>query len=296
MKTKVRLIAIIVILAGCAHAFSQSQQPPPSQAQKPVRLSKLSDRLYQVLDGLPANGGLYIGDNAVLLIDSKMDKLSVDQTLAALKQVTDKPLKYLVNTHSDGDHVNGNRYMPQEVTFISQENCRKEFFLPGRDGKASEWSKPELAGFVPSITFRDKMEIYLGTKKIELWYFGAGHTTGDAVVYFPEEKTAFIGDQFFTGRPQLIHSFKGGNSFEHVKTLEKMLAILDVTTICSGHSDPVDRKGILDHIAEMKAMQAKIRGMIGEGKGLDDIKKTFKQDEGGLVESIYNEIKKGPAK
>ena len=261
------------------------------QQTRPVKLEKISERLYQVLDGRGATGGLYIGDNGVLVIDSKMDKTSVDQTIEEIKKVTDKPIKFLINTHSDGDHVAGNKFFPQTVTFISQENCRKEMLLPGRSGSPSEWTKPESALFLPSITFRDKMDIYLGSKKVELWYFGVGHTTGDAVVYFPEEKVAFLGDQYFATRPQLIHSYKGGNSFEHVKTLEKMLATLDAEKFCLGHDVLADRSAVKKHIEQMKEMQEKVKSLAGQNKTIDEIKKEFDQNQSALVESIYNELK-----
>lgn len=148
--------------------FSMAQQ----REVPPVELSSVSERLYEILGGRGAQGGAYIGDNEVLLIDAKMDKKSVDQTIEEIEKITGKPIKYLVNTHSDGDHVWGNQYFPETVIFITHENSRNEFFHPGRDGTPSEWNKLELAPFIPSITFNDKMDIYLGTKKVELWYFG----------------------------------------------------------------------------------------------------------------------------
>jgi glyoxylase-like metal-dependent hydrolase (beta-lactamase superfamily II) len=282
MKKTFLLVFMFVSLS-----FAQERQPAP------VRLDKISERLYQVLGGAMANGGVYVGDNAVLVIDAKMDKTSVDQTIEEIKKLTDKPIKYLVNTHSDGDHVAGNKFFPQTVIFISQENCRKEMLLAGRNNAPSEWTKPELLPFLPSITFSDKMDIYLGSKKIELWYFGIGHTTGDTVVYFPEEKVAFVGDQIFLTRPQLIHSYKGGNSFGHVKALEKMLATLDAEKFCSGHSEPVDRAAVKKHIEQMKEMQAKVKSLMEKNKTLDEIKKEFDPNQSALVESIYNELKRG---
>ena len=258
---------------------------------EPVRLEKLSDRVYQILGGRGANGGLYIGDNGVLVIDAKMTQESVEETLAAIKKITDKPLKYLINTHSDGDHVNGNKFFPQEVIIIAHENCRREFFHPRRDGQPSEWLKPELAPYLPQLTFRHKMDIYLGSKKVELWYFGVGHTTGDIVVYFPEEKIAFIGDQIFIGRPQLIHAYKGGNSFAHVKTLSNMLATLEAELFCSGHAAPVDRQAIKNHIQAMKKFQQKVAALIKKGLPLEEIKKQFAENEGRLVEVVFQEIK-----
>ncbi len=266
-------------------AFAQQQKTLP------VRLQMISERLYEVLDGRGARGGAYIGDHGVLVIDAKMDKASVGQTIDEIRKITDKPIKYLVNTHSDGDHVNGNQYSPQGVTIVAQENCRKEFFHPGRDGRASQWSKPELMPFVPSVTFRDKMEILLGSRKVELWYFGVGHTTGDAVVYLPEEKTSFLGDQVFVGRPQLIHSYKGGNSFEHVKTLTKMLETLAAEKFCSGHSEIMDRKAVAEHIKQMKERQERVKSLLEKNKTLEQIKSEFSENEARLIETIYNELK-----
>jgi len=71
----------------------------------PVKLKMISGRLYEILGGRGARGGVYIGDNGVLVIDAKMNKESVDQVIEKIKQLSDKPIKYLINTHSDGDHI-----------------------------------------------------------------------------------------------------------------------------------------------------------------------------------------------
>jgi glyoxylase-like metal-dependent hydrolase (beta-lactamase superfamily II) len=289
MKRHVTLLIITAIILSASVSFSRQG------GSQPVEFEKISDRLFQIKGGSGANGGAYIGDNGVLVIDSKMDKESVDKVIEGIGKLTDMPIKFLVNTHADGDHVNGNRYFPESVTFVAHENCRKEFFVPGRNGGESQWKNPELAPFVPAVTFNDKMDLYLGTKKIELWYFGTGHTTGDCVVYFPEEKTAFLGDQIFVGRAQLIHSYKGGNSFEHVKTLTKMLEALDAGKFCSGHSDIVNREQVKQHIEQMKQLQEKVKTLIAEGKTLEEIQGEFEQSQSRLIESIFSEIKENPS-
>ncbi len=282
---KVLLFLFFSFLLLSSHSIGQEQEIPP------VRLEKLSDNLYQVLGGRGANGGVYVGDNGVLVIDAKMTEESVNQAIGEIRKITDRPIEYLVNTHSDGDHIMGNRFFPRSVTIVAHEKCREEFFHPRGDGEPSIWNDPELAPYVPSLTYRDKMDIYLGSNNVELCYFGVGHTKGDSVVYFPEEKTAFLGDQIFMGRPQLIHSYKGGNSFEHVKTLTKMLETIDAETFCSGHSEPIDRSTIERHIQEMKSIQEKVRSLVEQGKNLEDVKKEFPEDHARLVESVFNELK-----
>ena len=281
------ILISIHILLFVSLSFAQQQEV------KPIRLSQISDSLYEILDGRGSNSGMYIGDNCVLVIDSKMDKESVDQIYKEIGKITDKPVKYLINTHSDGDHVNGNQYFPEDVVIIAHENCRNEFFVPKRDGSPSDWLNPQMTPFVPELTFSDQMNIYLGSKKVELWYFGTGHTTGDIVVYIPEAKTAFIGDQFFEGRPQLVHSYKGGNSFEHVKTLTKMLDSLDAEKFCSGHSEMANRQDLQNHIVQMQELQEKVKSLVDKNKSVEEVKSEFSENEARLVESIYNEIKAG---
>ena len=265
--------------------FAQNQETPP------VRLEKISGSLYEILDGRGSKGGAYIGDNGILVIDAKMTSESVDQTFSELKKITDKPVLYLVNTHSDGDHINGNRYFPKSVTIVAHENCREDFFRPKRDGSPSDWLDPELAAFTPELTFSKNLDIYLGSKKVELWYFGVGHTTGDIVVYVPEEKTAFLGDQLFLTRPQLIHSHKGGNSFRYVETITRMLETLDAEKFSSGHSDICSRDDIKQHLLRVQELQKKVMALVEENKGLDEVKASFEENQARLVTSVYNEVK-----
>jgi glyoxylase-like metal-dependent hydrolase (beta-lactamase superfamily II) len=291
MRVK-RLWHLLAVVSVVLCSLSFAQRAAGQRQATPLTFRKISDSLYEILGGRGANGGAYIGGNGVLLIDSKMDEANVNQVLAEIKKLTDKPVKYVVNTHADGDHVNGNRYLPAGTMFVAHENCRKEFFVvrDGAPAAPSQWSDPKWSAFVPSITYRSKMDIYLGEKRVELWYFGVGHTTGDTVVYFPEEKTAFVGDQIFLGRTPLIHAYKGGNSFENVKTLTKMLETLDAEHFCTGHSNVTDREGVKGSIASMRQRQEKVKALIEKGKSLEEIRTEFGPDEAQLIAIIYNEI------
>jgi hypothetical protein len=269
MTRNIRTILIVVLL------LLVSVSPGRQRDSQPVEFKKISNNLYEILGGRGSRTGAYIGDNGILLIDSKMNENSVNQVIEGIRKLTDKPIRYLVNTHSDGDHIAGNRYLPETVIFIAHENCRKDFFGPDRRGNPSEWNRSELSPFVPSVTFSDKMDIYLGSKKVELWYFGVGHTTGDTVVYFPN-----------------IHSYKGGNSFEHVETLTRMLDSIDAEKFCSGHSEIANRPAIKSHIAQMKKIQEKVKELVNQGKSLEQVKAEFEPAEGRLIESIYSEVEK----
>ena len=291
-----RLIFSILLISLMSIVSSFAQQPAPQKRQQsappaPVTLTRVADNLYMIAGGRGANGGVYIGEKSVLMIDAKQDSASVEQALSEIGKLTKNPVTRVVSTHADGDHVFVNRFLPASAVFIAHENCRKEFFVANMNGQASDWNNPALAPFLPSITYRDKMDIYVGAKRIELWYFGIGHTTGDTVVFFPDEKVAFIGDQLFVGRMQLIHAYKGGSSFGEVANLEKMLATIDAQRFVSGHSEIQDRAGVQNHIVQMKAMQEKVRGLKAKNMSLEDVQKQFAQNEATLVGVIYNEIK-----
>ena len=281
MKT-ISLLSVLFLFLNLS-VFAQDRELPP------ISLEKISDNLYQILGGKGANGGVYIGENGVLVIDSKMEEKWVTQTIDAIKGLTDKPIKYLVNTHSDGDHIMGNRWFPESITFVAHENCRDDFFKVNF-GRESDWDGPQFFNYVPSLTFKNEMTLWLGHDKVELYYFGTGHITGDCVVYFPSEKAAFVGDQYFSNRPQLIHSNKNGNSFEHVKTLNQMLVTLDAEKFYSGHSEVVGREEIKSHIKSMIDRQEKVRTLIKEGKQMEEVLASFDKKETRLVTSIFNEI------
>ncbi len=283
MKRILTMSIVLFLTAAGAMLAAQEREVTP------VTLEHISGNVYQINGGSGANGGAIIGENGILVIDAKMDEPSVKQTIEAIGKLSDQPIRYLVNTHSDGDHIMGNRYFPSSVTFIAHENCRDDFFKENF-GRESDWGEPEFYPFTPSITFSDNLDLWLGKDKVELHYFGVGHTTGDIVVYCPQEKIAFLGDQYFQERPQLIHSQKNGNSFEHVQTLTKMLNTLDAETFLSGHGTPVGRSDIEKHIQTMIARQTKVKTLMDQDKTMEEVLAAFGENESRLVTSIYNEL------
>ena len=138
MKT-IKIAGTILFLV-----LSSSMLTAQERETSPVTLEKVSENVYQIMGGSGSNGGVIIGEKAVLVVDAKMNKESVIQTIEAIQKLNDKPIKYLVNTHSDGDHIMGNRYFPRSVTFVAHENCRDDFFKVNF-GRESDWGEAELS-------------------------------------------------------------------------------------------------------------------------------------------------------
>jgi cyclase len=288
MTRTIQILFYCIFFLAVGYPISARQN-----TQAPLTFIKVSERIYGIEGGQGAQTGMVIGDDCILIVDAKMDKKSQDDIFLGIGRLSKKPIKYLVNTHGDGDHVNGNLYFPPTVSIIAHDGCRKDFFVNGRDGKPSEWIDPALAPFVPAVTFFDRMNIYLGGLTVELHHFGVGHTIGDAVVYIPAEKAAFTGDQVSLPKATYIHAFKGGNSFGHVRNLERMLAAIDAERFITGHSGITDRAGVQSAIDAMKNFQNKIRNLVAQKKSLSDIKKEFPSSDASLVGIVYAEITEG---
>jgi len=293
MKRKRTILLFpILLLAFFLWSPAQEKQPPQYQQEpSPVVASLVKGSIYEVKGGQGANCGFFVGEKEVLIIDAKMTKESAQEMIAAIRKITALPLKFMILTHSDGDHVNGLIGFARGINIIAHHNTRKDMEEAFKD--------PEQKIYLPDQTFARKLFLYLGSKRIELHHFGPAHTNGDVVVCFPEEKVAFLGDLYFRDRDPLIHRHKSGNSFGLVKTLEAVLE-LDAETFVHGHGDIASRNDIQVFIDTLEKKQTEIKAMIAKGKTLDQIKKAFDvQDRPprpgsrrflSLVEVIYLEL------
>jgi len=295
MKNSFASVIFCLLFLGLVPSISAQQQAsqqtqPPKQEVPPVSVQKVKGNIYQIKGGVGANTGFFIGEKEVLAIDAKMTEDAAKQMIEEIKKLTPHPISYIILTHSDRDHVNGLVGFPQRINIISHENTRAHM------DKAFQ-SAQERA-YLPNITFSYKLSLYpdgvLRGTRIDLLYFGPAHTDGDAVVYFPDEKVAFIGDLIFINRDMLIHRHKNGNSFGLVKVLKAVMN-LDAEIFIHGHGDQATKKDIQNLIQSIEEKQIKIQAMVKEGKTLEQVKKIFNIEDQGmrwpsLVEVIYLEL------
>jgi len=288
-------LATIACLGGLVIAAARPVQTTPAPKPQPAALSVelLKGGVYVVKGGSGANAGIVIGRKEVVVIDAKMTEESSRAMLAEIKKLTPNPLKYVVLTHSDGDHVNGLSGFPKGLSIVAQTNTRRDMEEAFKEPKMSA-----LAPYLPNETLAGGRPLSIDGARMELLYFGPAHTSGDLVVYVPDQKIAFLGDLAFIGRDPLIHRQKGGTSFGLVQNLQKILA-LDADTFISGHSDPLTKADLQGLLTSIEEKQAKVKALIREGKSLDEIKSAFGLAEApgqatrrrpSLVEIIYQEL------
>ncbi len=290
---KLSLFTGFISLLTLHSALADQQRQPPQYRQEPapVTIHQVKGSIYEVKGGSGANCGFFIGKKEVLVIDAKMNEESAKQMIAEIKKLTPHPLKYVIITHSDGDHVNGLVGFSEDITIIAHHQARKDM--------DQAFQEPAQRAYLPQLTFSEKLKLYSGNKVVKLFHFGPAHTSGDVVVYFPEEKVAFLGDLLFLGRDPLVHRHKNGSSFGLVKTLKKVLE-LDAETFVHGHGDIASRSDVEGVIKSLEDKQAKIKVLIEEEKSLDEIKKAFGVEDRpaqpgrrrwlSLVEVIYLEL------
>jgi glyoxylase-like metal-dependent hydrolase (beta-lactamase superfamily II) len=287
MMKKFEMLALGVLFSLTALSTGFSQQ------QSVITAEKIADNIYIVKGGV-ANTGFVVGEKEVAAIDAQMTADSAKQMIDEIKKVTPKPLTKLILTHSDGDHVSGLAGFPQGLEILSSVQAKNEM--------AEAFKAPNsqaLMSFLPTRTFADKMDLDLAPERIQLLHFGPAHTSGDAVVFFPARKLAFVGDLVFIGRDPLIHRQKGGTSSGLIKTLQALLE-LNADQYVPGHGNIVTKSDIEAEMKSLLEKQEKIKSMIRDGKSLEEVKMAFgipnaPAKPGGmrfpsLVETIYLEL------
>jgi cyclase len=279
-----RAFIAVLLLQGVWVAYTQSPKTP-----RPLRTERVKGDLYMI-SGEGGNVAVYATNEGVVLVDDMFDRNHAD-ILAQVKSVSDKPLKYVLNTHQHDDHAGGDLKMLPIAEVIAHRNVRANLV----DIKQPYYEDtPGTPIGLPRITFSDETSVYLGGREVRAKYFGRGHTNGDAVVYFPDLRVIHTGD-LFLGRPAgrggasaqakppgvniYIDYAQGGSFLEWTKTLDGMLT-LDFDTVIPGHGPVSTRDDVVKFRADLETMRNRVAGMVKQGKSKADVVKTMEDDYG----------------
>jgi cyclase len=242
-------------VAGAA-AGQQRPRIPPTGTIKNVR-----DNLY-VIPGAGGNTMVFVTQGGVVLVDTKLPN-NGEAILNQVRSVTDKPVSTIVNTHSHPDHIGSNDYFPASVDVVTHDNTRKWMAANPRVG-----SNPVA---MPDKTFTDRMTLGSGDDRIELYYFGTGHTDGDAFIVFPARRAMAAGDIFAWKMAPLIDPRAGGSVLALPDTLEKAAnGIPNVDTVIEGHGDVNTWEGFRDYVQFNRALVDAAKAGMGQ-KTADEI-------------------------
>jgi cyclase len=297
---KLWLIALL-LLPGLA-ATQQAQD----FSKVEIKVTKVSGSIY-MLQGAGGNIAASLGDDGILIVDTEYGPLA-DKIRAALKGigVTDKPIRFVVDTHYHSDHSDGNAaFAAGGATIISNENLRKRLengsaIGNGPGGSINIKQPPQPAAALPMITFDDHITLHLNGEEIRVMHFPAAHTDGDSVVYFSKNGVVHMGDEFVRYGFPFVDVNAGGSVQGMIAACEKVAATVpaDVKVI-PGHGDIASMDDVREYTKMMKDTMAVVQKAMAEHNTLaqmkaDKILAPWQKYSGTFVsadawiETIYN--------
>jgi cyclase len=239
------------------------------QADPPLVVRQLKPDVYWTEGGNGGNTGIIIGKTGVIVVDAKGSAGSAKQVLAEIAKLTPKPVTHVILTHSDGDHVNGLAGFPLGLTIIAHEGDKKEqeaALAAGGPGAPPADHQPTM------VVTKTHEALTLDGVKVELYHWAPAHTSGDLVIYLPEQKIVFGGDVIATNRPDpRVHQEKNGSS-EGLITTMKNIGDLDADTFVPGHGGIQTKAFVQDRAKKLEEKRKTIAAMVKQGKSLEEIK------------------------
>lgn len=287
MRARFVGIPWIAFVVFSALATVASAQAPVT----PIKVMHLRDGVYWTQGGAGANTGFIVGTNGVIVIDAKMTADSAKEMLADIAKVTPKPVTTVILTHSDADHVNGLAGFPKGLTIIAQANCKKEM----EESESS--NRPAPADYMPTRTVNRHEAMTIDGVRMELLHWAPAHTSGDLVIYLPQEGIVFTGDIVVEQVPYaIIHLNKHGSSMGWVETMKGVLA-LKANAFVPGHGNLQTRADLEKRLAGAEQQRVKIKQMVAQGKSLAEIKKELGESAApsrfpSFSEVVYEELTK----
>lgn len=282
-------LALVAICLWQTAPSLQAQTFKPKPAL-PLKIEPVEGKqnLYMIT-GEGGNVAVYVTGAGVILVDDMFYR-NYDDILAKVASVTDQPIVYVLNTHQHDDHAGGNAKMLGIANVIAQQNVRANLT---HIKQPYYEDTPGTPIGLPNITFADKLVLHLGGKEVRAMYFGRGHTSGDAVIYFPELKVIHTGDLFLGRSPQnlaaaahkppgvniYVDYAQGGSFLDWTGTLDGVLA-LDFDTVIPGHGPLSTKADVVKFRADLKAMRDRIAGLIRAGASKQQVLTTFEMDYG----------------
>lgn len=275
-----RVILAVLLMCGVVAA---GQGVMAQEAPVQPGLTKIADGVYAYVDeknptparSFGANAGIIIGRDGIVVVDTLISSKEAQRFIGDIKAVSDRPIKYVVNTHYHLDHALGNAdFIKLGATVISHVNCKKNI----RANETTLLQRAKTYGLTdemmegtkvaaPSLTFDNRMEIDLGDRTVELIYAGASHTDGSIVVYIPGTKTLFVGDILFTG----FHpNMRDGDIPSWINVLG-YISTMDVSAVIPGHGPLSTKKDINEMKDYLMTFDRIGRELAAQGKDAKDI-------------------------
>jgi glyoxylase-like metal-dependent hydrolase (beta-lactamase superfamily II) len=258
----------MALALGAFASVAIAQQAP--QAPPTLTTKQLKPNVYWI-EGGGGNTTVIVGNTGVIVVDAKTTPDGGKGVVAEVAKITPKPITTVFITHSDGDHFNGLAGFPAGVKVIAHENDKKELEAALAAGGRGA---PPADRLPTQVTTKTKETMTIDGVKLELYHWAPAHTSGDLVVYLPDQKIVATGDIIAANRAEdnpNIHLDKNGSTSGWI-TCVKELAKLDADTFVPGHGPLQTKANIESRLKVVEAKYAKIQAMVKQGKTLAEVK------------------------
>lgn len=265
---------------------------PSSQAQKfkdvEIIVNQLDNNGTYMLVGKGGNIGLSVGDDGVLLIDSQFKQLTDKILYAINNRITDKSVKFLINTHWHQDHTGGNEnFVKNGAIIIAHENVRERLNAEQFVDFLNKTFEASPLNALPTITYKDSITFYFNEDKIDVYHLPNAHTDGDSIIYFNKRNIVHTGDIYVNGRYPFIDHSSGGSIDGIITGIEKIISIIDnETKIIPGHGLLSNLGELQDYLIMLKDIRQQVLTMVNNGATLNEI---IKSDITSKYDNLYSD-------
>lgn len=266
------------ILAAAAAAVGIGAAPACAQrdfSKVEIETQQVAEGIY-MLKGAGGNIGVSTGDDGVLLVDDQFAPLT-DKILAAVAKITDRPVRFVLNTHYHRDHVGGNENLGKAGALLVAHDAVRarlvaQMRAAGEHAPAAD-SPPPTEGTLPVITFDDSLTFHVNGTDVAAFHVAPAHTDGDAIVVFRAANVVHMGDCFFNGLYPYIDHEAGGGIEGMIAAIDRVLpSIGPETKVIPGHGPLSDRVGLVAFRDMLAAVRDRVKPLVAAGKTLDEVK------------------------
>ncbi len=243
-----------------------AEQPDHHHMQEGVFTRvQVSDRVW-ALYGRGGNIGVIVTDDGVVVIDTQFEDIAPG-AVEQIRAITDRPIRYIINTHVHGDHVGGNAVLQQYGDVIAHQNTFDRM-MAGRD----DGGLPGRGEGLPQVTFQDEMRFYLGGVEIQAFHLGRAHTDTDVVVWMPGENVVHTGDLVFNGSVPYVDKRNGAHTGGWVSFLgDVMQRVNPDARVIPGHGEVTGIEGMQTQARYFRAVQRAVSEAYTAGKSREEI-------------------------
>ena len=283
--------SLLLVFGSFILFISSSNFPFAIASHLELNTTKLTNSMY-VIHGSGGNVILSIGNDGIILVDDQYAPVT-EKMKSVIANITNKPIKFVINTHWHPDHVGGNEKLGEAgAIIISHDNVRKRLsndqFFELINQTIPALSKKGL----PIITFSDNMTFYQNNDEIRISYLDNGHTDGDSAVYFTQNNVIHVGDDFSDRAYPFMDLSTGGSIDGLISSLQSIISMINNDTkVVAGHSGISNQTKVKDYVGMLIDVRSVISNMIKEGKTLDEIIQSKPTSQYDTIYQDYSFIK-----